>query len=222
MLLLHGYDSKPSALEELADLLGNKAEVVAGFEDVPGGDQAWWLDELTSDARDDLTSYLDEISDETVRAVSESQESVVSQLLAKAANSGSSKDASTQSAAITQCAGVGVVGFSQGGSAALSWLLDPARRSTISTVIAVAGFLPNLVTDQLRQAADALSTSHQQSVRPTIHMIHLSDDEVVDAMVSERASSLLRKAGFSVTDHHVEGTHVWSPVLSKLAVTLLH
>jgi predicted esterase len=54
-----------------------------------------------------------------------------------------------------------------------------------------------------------------------IHAVHLSDDEVVDGMVSERASRQLAKAGFMVTNHHVDGSHAWSPALTELVSQLL-
>ena len=69
VLLLHGYDSKPSALGGLADLLGTRAELVAGFEDLPYESFAWWLGDLSEGARHDGTEYLDEISLEATRAL---------------------------------------------------------------------------------------------------------------------------------------------------------
>ncbi len=206
VLLLHGYDSKPSALGDVADLLGEPAELVAGFEDLPSETFAWWLDELSMEARQDLTEYLDEISLEASRALQASKVSGLAGMLA--------------SKTVTRELGsVAVVGFSQGAAAALSWLLDPQRRTSISVVIAVAGFLPDLAEHDVRELIDTQTLSRGDT--PHIHVVHLSEDDVVDAMVSERAARQLSKAGFKVTNHYVDGTHAWCEALSDLVGQLL-
>ena len=197
VLLLHGYDSKPSALGDLAERLGLRGELVAGLEDLPGESLAWWIGDLQRQSRGDLTEYLDEVSLDAQRR--------------HGTSIGSDHLDNSQGS-------VSIVGFSQGGAAALSWALDPNRRTGITNVFAVAGFLSDLVEEQIREFA--LSDRGPLS-RPAIHMIHLADDEIVDAMVSERASRQLVKAGFSVTDHYVDGAHVWSQALSELIAQLL-
>jgi Phospholipase/Carboxylesterase len=218
VLLMHGYDSKPSALGDLADRLGDRAELVAGFEDLPEETFAWWLGDLSVEARQDLTEYLDEISLEAGRAfVATKAEDGATGLVGLLTAKGSS-DTSRSSSSVDSRTSVSVAGFSQGAAAALSWLIDARRQTMVSTVVAVAGFLDDLTEAQLRErpAEDGASerTSH-------IHMVHLSDDEVVDAMVSERASRLLAKAGFTVTDHHVDGSHTWSAAVTDLTARLL-
>jgi predicted esterase len=246
VLLLHGYDSKPSAFGPLADLLGTRAESVAGFEDLPNESFAWWLGDLSSAARQDGTEYLDEISSEVTRALRETASGTgLASLLA-------AKNPKAAFAVVNEgptVAAVSVVGFSQGSAAALSWLLDERRQTTLTTVVAVAGFLPDLVEEQLhallaattantatntatssaanadtKPARSALSSSTEtdrSSGTVHIHMVHLSDDEVVDAMVSERVARQLERAGFMVTNHYVEGTHAWSDALSKLVAQLV-
>jgi predicted esterase len=203
VLLLHGYDSKPSALGDLADRLGERAELVAGFEDLAEENFAWWLDDLSVEARQDLTEYLNEVSFEASRALQASKVSGLVGML-------SSKSA------VTELHSVAVVGFSQGAAAALSWLLDSERQISISMIVAVAGFLPDLAEQVLRDQA----LLNQVLPAVQIHAVHLGDDEVVDALVSERASRLLSKAGFMVTDHYVDGPHSWSPRLTDLVVQL--
>jgi predicted esterase len=231
VLLLHGYDSKPSALGDVADRLGSRAELVAGFEDLPLETFAWWLDELSVETRGDLTEYFNEIALEAGRALEASRVTGLAGMLASktastAANTnagstnGSSTDAPTDAsghAGLRNGNSVSVVGFSQGAAAAYSWLLDPSRQTPLHLVIAVAGFLPDLVEDQLRERSD--SAVDPKPVH--IHAVHLSNDEVVDAMVSERASRLLAKAGFTVTNHEVDGTHGWSAALTDLVGQLL-
>ena len=72
---------------------------------------------------------------------------------------------------------------------------------------------------QLRERSVGRESSSAEPVH--IHAVHLGNDEVVDAMVSERASRQLAKAGFTVTDHHVDGPHAWSPALTDLVTQLL-
>ena len=215
VLLLHGYDSKPSALGDVADRLGSRAELVAGFEDLPLETFAWWLDELSVEARQDLTEYLDEIALEASRALETSKVTGLAGMLASKA--AASLPAATPDAGLSPGGSISVVGFSQGAAAAYSWLLDSSRQTSVKVVIAVAGFLPELAEHQLRERT--VSSTDQNSVH--IHAVHLSDDEVVDAMVSERASRQLAKAGYTVTNHHVEGSHAWSPALTELVSQLL-
>lgn len=212
VLLLHGYDSKPSALGDLADRLGERSELVAGFEDLSEESFAWWIADLSTDARQDLTDYLDEISFEATRALAEAKVSGLAGMLC-------SKTLSSPMSPLSSVGPVAVVGFSQGAAAALSWLLDASRQTPVKTVIAVAGFLPDLAEQQLRGRIVGLAASSAEPIH--IHAVHLSDDEVVDAMVSERASRQLSKAGFIVTDHHVDGPHAWSPALTDLVTQLL-
>ena len=212
VLLLHGYDSKPSALGDLADRLGARAELVAGFEDLTEQRFAWWIDDLSADACHDLTEYLDEISLEASRALAEPKVSGLAGML-------SSKTVSSTNSPLNMVGSVAVVGFSQGAAAALSWLLDGSRQTPVKTIIAVAGFLPDLAEQQLRERSVGRESSSAEPVH--IHAVHLGDDEVVDAMVSERASRQLAKAGFTVTDHHVDGPHAWSPALTDLVTQLL-
>ena len=221
VLLLHGYDSKPSALGDLADRLGARAELVAGFEDLTEERFAWWIDDLSADACQDLTEYLDEISLEANRALAEPKVSgLAGKLSSKTASSTNSPLSPVGSVSPLSSVGpVAVVGFSQGAAAAFSWLLDTSRQTPVKTLIAVAGFLPDLTEKQLREPIVVLAASSAEPIH--IHAVHLSDDEVVDAMVSERASRLLSKAGFIVTDHHVDGPHVWSPALTDLVTQLL-
>lgn len=239
VLLLHGYDSKPSALGDLADRLGSQAALVAGFEDLGHESFAWWLGDLSQEARQDGTEYLDEISLEASRALSSTSgatdatgapgtpgTSGLASLL-EAKNSRDVSDLGIE----TFAAEVSVVGFSQGAAAALTWLLDPLRQTTVATVVAVAGFLPDLVEAQLRDLKSAGSNDDLDSSMPNtipstmlsahIHMVHLSDDEIVDALVSKRAARQLRSAGFTVTDHHLDGAHAWSATLTSLAVQLV-
>lgn len=239
VLLLHGYDSKPSALGDLADRLGSHAELVAGFEDIGHESFAWWLGDLSEEARQDGTEYLDEISVEASRALrSTSGAAGATGALGTPGTSGlaslleakNSKDASDRGIDPFPAL-VSVVGFSQGAAAALTWLLDPLRQTTVATVVAVAGFLPDLVEAQLRDLKSAGSNDNLDSSMPNtmpstmlsahIHMVHLSDDEIVDALVSKRASRQLRSAGFIVTEHHVDGTHAWSAELTDFTVQLL-
>jgi predicted esterase len=217
VLLLHGYDSKPSALGDVADRLGSRAELVAGFEDLPSETFAWWLDELSVEARQDLTEYLDEIALEASRAFAASKVTGLAGMLASKTASTSSNANANQDAEESRGSSVSVVGFSQGTAAAYSWLLDPSRQTSVNVIVAVAGFLPELAEHQLRERT--VSFTDQNPVH--IHAVHLSDDEVVDAMVSERASRQLAKAGFTVTDHHVDGSHAWSPALTELVGQLL-
>jgi hypothetical protein len=223
VLLLHGYDSKPSALGDVADRLGSRAELVAGFEDLPSETFAWWLDELSVEARQDLTEYLNEIALEVSRAFAASKVTGLAGMLAsKTASTPSNANANAnananQDAEESRGSSLSVVGFSQGTAAAYSWLLDPSRQTSVNVIVAVAGFLPELAEHQLRERT--VSFTDQNPVH--IHAVHLSDDEVVDAMVSERASRQLAKAGFTVTDHHVDGSHAWSPALTELVGHLL-
>jgi predicted esterase len=211
VLLLHGYDSKPSALGDVADLLGSRAELVAGFEDLPAETFAWWLDDLSPESRQDLTEYLDEIALEASRALGASKVSGLAGMLA-----------SKTAAVPTHTGTIAAVGFSQGAAGTLSWLLDPNRKTAISSIIAVAGFLPDLVDEELRARTTGQVVSEGQFAGTThIHAVHLSDDEVVDAMVSERASRQLAKAGFTVTNHHVDGPHAWSSALTELVGQIL-
>ncbi len=223
VLLLHGYDSKPSALGDVADRLGSRAELVAGFDDLPLETFAWWLDELSVEARQDLTEYLNEIALEAGRALEASRGTGLAGMLASKtasatayANNDSNTDAPGD-AGLRNDSSVSVVGFSQGAAAAYSWLLDPSRQTAVNVIVAVAGFLPELVEHQLRERS--VSVVDPKPVH--VHAIHLSDDEVVDAMVSERASRQLAKAGFMVTNHHVDGSHAWSPALTDLVSQLL-
>jgi predicted esterase len=233
VLLLHGYDSKPSALGDVADRLGSRAELVAGFEDLPSETFAWWFDELSVEARQDLTEYLDEIALEASRALAPSKVTGLAGMLAsKTASASSNANANAnsnenenekenananQNAEESRGSLVSVVGFSQGAAAAYSWLLDPSRQTSANVIVAVAGFLPELAEHQLRERT--VSYTDQNPVH--IHAVHLSDDEVVDGMVSERASRQLAKAGFMVTNHHVDGSHAWSPALTELVSQLL-
>jgi Phospholipase/Carboxylesterase len=261
VLLLHGYDSKPSVLGDLADRLGPRAELVAGFEDLPEESFAWWLGDLSIEARQDLTEYLDEISLEATQALRSAKAGaqpnevgLAALLSAKTLSrpSGPTPDLSNgvlshavlPDAVLSNPSApwvangaanstVSIVGFSQGAAAALSWLLHDPRQTTVSTLIAVAGFLPDLAEAQLRDLAaqafecgttglvDSESALPSRKSTVHIHLVHLSDDEVVDAMVSERASRQLSKAGFKVTDHYIEGRHAWSPALTDLAALLL-
>jgi predicted esterase len=209
VLLLHGYDSRPSALGDLADRLGERAELVAGFEDLTEDSFAWWLGDLSPAARKDLTEYLEEISFEANRALRSTKVQGLAGML-------TSKSAATGSNGTDES--VVVVGFSQGAATALSWLLDETRQTSITMIVAVAGFLPDLTETYLR----GCSADTAPTLKPVqIHLVHLSNDEVVDAMVSERVSRLLTKAGFSVTDHHIDGSHTWSSALTDLVVQLL-
>jgi predicted esterase len=214
VLLLHGYDAKPSALGDLADRIGGRAELVAGFEDLPEETFAWWLGDLSVEAGQDLTEYLDEISLEASLALGAPKVAGLAGMLATKSAGVVPEQAHPE--VVSSVAAV--VGFSQGAAAAFNWLLDPARRTQVTTVIAVAGFLPDLAEERLREmvAQAGLPTAEVH-----IHAVHLSDDEVVDAMVSERASRQLAKAGFLVTNHEVDGPHAWSPALTDLVTQLL-
>jgi predicted esterase len=213
VLLLHGYDAKPSALGDLADRIGGRAELVAGFDDLPEETFAWWLGDLSVEAGQDLTEYLDEISLEASLALGAPKVAGLAGMLTS-----KSAAAANEQAGSEVVSSVAVVGFSQGAAAAFNWLLDPARRTQVTTVIAVAGFLPDLAEERLREM---VTQAGLPTAEVRIHAVHLSDDEVVDAMVSERASLQLAKAGFLVTNHGVDGPHAWSPALTDLVTQLL-
>jgi predicted alpha/beta hydrolase family esterase len=213
VLLLHGYDSKPSALGDLADRIGVAAELVAGFEDLAEETFAWWLHDLSIEAGQDLTEYLDEISLEASKALR------IPKVVGLAGMLASKSAGNAPEHSLSEVVGsVAVVGFSQGAAAAVNWLLDPSRQTRVTTVIAVAGFLPDLAEERLREI---VAQAGFRLAEVQIHAVHLSDDEVVDAMVSERASRQLAKAGFLVTNHHVDGSHAWSPALTDLVAYLL-
>ena len=96
-----------------------------------------------------------------------------------------------------------VVGFSQGGAAALAWASTPGRRQTMAAVVCVAGFLPGSTVPVASGGA------------PAVVVVMPEDDELVDPFLGAVAVRALSKAGFPVTRLDVAGGHEWTPTIAS-------
>ena len=96
-----------------------------------------------------------------------------------------------------------VVGFSQGGAAALAWASTPGRRQTLAAVVCVAGFLPGSTVPVASGGS------------PPVVVVIPEDDELVDPFLGGVAVRALSKAGFLVTRLDVAGGHEWTPTIAS-------
>jgi hypothetical protein len=124
------------------------------------------------------------------------------------------------------------VGFSQGASALLAWLLHPSYRGHVRHAIVIAPFLPEMVADllhgqvanQATHASDFSTANRQFPNTPfaNLHFIVLGDDDVVDEMHSRLARKLLLALGYTVTWHAIENApHELNDNVLELATTII-
>ena len=104
-----------------------------------------------------------------------------------------------------------LVGFSQGGAAALEAGLLAAHGfvAPVAAVVAVAGFLVS-PPDDIRNP-------------PPVLFVHPTDDSVVDVFLAERATRLLTRHGVDASFVEVPGDHAWSnAIVDSVVKFLLH
>ncbi len=172
VVFLHGYDADPAAydLAPLEQALGSTSILrLVGAIDL-GATRAWW-DAL--ELGNDLTSS----------AATGMTDSINAQL--------------AMTHAVIAKEPIVLIGFSQGGAAAIAYALLCERADLIAAVVSVAGFLPCPIPAESRSTMPFL-------------LIHPTDDEIVDMFLGERAARQLAKSGANVSFVEIEGGHMWS------------